>query len=63
MPRSARQHLVLAAEIAELARQEHVVPLAGNSFADLLAQCLPPRHCHFHVLQKPDIWQGKRYTS
>src|SRR5271168_3466660 len=48
------QHLVLAAEIAELARKEHLVPPAGDAVPDLLAQCQPSRHVPLHSLQKPD---------
>ena len=60
------QHLVLAAEIGELARQEHVVPLPGDPGLYFFAQCLPLPHHPIPLQkpdtyhrQKPDIWQKK----
>ena len=62
------QHLVLAAEIAELARQEHVLaPLAGDPFLDPFAQCLPSgivqpfaktRHS---IYKNPTFFKGKQH--
>src|SRR5262249_33835368 len=62
------QHLVPAAEIGELPRQEHVVLFfAGDSGLYFFAQCLAlPHHpislqkTDTYNRQKPDIWQEKQ---
>jgi hypothetical protein len=62
------QHLVLAAEIGELTRQEHVVPFfPGDPGLYFFAQCLPLSHYPISLQkpdtyhrQKPDIWQEKQ---
>src|SRR3984957_19711571 len=48
------QHLILTAEIAELARQEYVVAPFGDPRFHALPQCRLPAH-GYPFLQKPDI--------
>src|SRR6185503_2553266 len=44
-PTQRAQHLVLAAQMSELAREEHgIARLAGHPLLDLLLQCLAARH-------------------
>jgi len=59
-PAQCAQHLLLAAEIAKLTRQEHVVPLSGDPLFDLFLQCRRASHSRRPDLltQKPDIYQG-----
>ena len=47
------EHLVLAAEIAELARQEHIAPPPGDPFPHPFAQCPPPRHGAIPACKNP----------
>jgi hypothetical protein len=59
-PAQRAQHLVLAAEIAKLTRQEHVVPFPGDPLFNLFLRCRRASHSRRPDLssQKPDTYQG-----